>query len=56
VYSTEKSSIKLLPLDEEQLQDVESYKTLPNFRIRILPVLGAAPSARCEKTFTSLAD
>jgi len=56
VYSTEKSSIKLLPLDEEQLQDVESYKTLPNFRIRILPVLGAISPCVIRALLTRLAD
>lgn len=40
VYSSEVSKIKLLPLSDEVLQNVNEYKTMPDFRIRILPVLG----------------
>ncbi|KXN64647.1 hypothetical protein CONCODRAFT_14166 [Conidiobolus coronatus NRRL 28638] len=45
VYSTEKpSDVKLLPLDETQQQDSNEYSILPDFRSRILPVLGTLPA------------
>ncbi|CAG8555005.1 11962_t:CDS:2 [Acaulospora morrowiae] len=40
VYSSEKPNVKLLPLKESQLQNASDYATLPDFRSRILPVLG----------------
>ena len=43
VYSLEKpSQIKLLPLSEEEFQkgNVDELSALPNFRVRILPVIG----------------
>ena len=40
VYSSEMPDVGLLPLDEEQAANKDAYKTLPNFRMRILPVLG----------------
>ena len=40
VFSTEVDSVKLLPLSDEMAADPESFKTLPQFRIRIMPVLG----------------
>ncbi|RCI07060.1 hypothetical protein CU098_013671 [Rhizopus stolonifer] len=44
-YSTEKPHhVKLLPLEEEKIQDRDEYATLPDFRARILPVLGTIPS------------
>ncbi|KAF9411820.1 hypothetical protein BGZ94_001226 [Podila epigama] len=45
VYSTEKPHhIKLLPLDETQAQEADEYAALPDFRSRILPVLGPLPA------------
>ncbi|CAG8539029.1 3963_t:CDS:2 [Ambispora gerdemannii] len=44
VYSTEKPNIKLLPLDESRIDNADEYATLPDFRSRILPVLGTIPS------------
>ncbi|KAG0314599.1 hypothetical protein BGZ99_008045 [Dissophora globulifera] len=45
VYSTEKPHhIKLLPLDETRAQEAEEYSALPDFRARILPVLGTLPA------------
>ncbi|OBZ91476.1 tRNA threonylcarbamoyladenosine dehydratase [Choanephora cucurbitarum] len=44
-YSTEKPHhVKLLPLEEEKVEDREQYSALPDFRARILPVLGTIPS------------
>ncbi|KAI8896100.1 hypothetical protein BC833DRAFT_598844 [Globomyces pollinis-pini] len=45
VYSTEKAGIvKLVPLDEEKVEEADQYSTLPTFRSRILPVLGTIPA------------
>ncbi|KAJ3077842.1 hypothetical protein HK102_004925, partial [Quaeritorhiza haematococci] len=45
VYSTEKpGKVGLLPLDEEKADAADQYATLPNFRARILPVLGTIPA------------
>ncbi|CAG8567959.1 10159_t:CDS:2 [Diversispora eburnea] len=44
VYSTEKPNVKLLPLEESQAQNASDYAILPDFRSRILPVLGAIPA------------
>ncbi|KAF9987605.1 hypothetical protein BGZ65_002813, partial [Modicella reniformis] len=39
VYSTEKPHhVKLLPLDETQVQEADEYSALPDFRARILPL------------------
>ncbi|KAI7899434.1 uncharacterized protein BX663DRAFT_521735 [Cokeromyces recurvatus] len=44
-YSTEKPHhVKLLPLEEEKVEDREEFAALPDFRARILPVLGTLPS------------
>ncbi|KAG2234036.1 ubiquitin-protein ligase molybdopterin-converting factor [Thamnidium elegans] len=44
-YSTEKPHhVKLLPLEEEKIEDREEFSALPDFRARILPVLGTIPS------------
>ncbi|CEG78632.1 hypothetical protein RMATCC62417_13209 [Rhizopus microsporus] len=44
-YSTEKPHhVKLLPLEEEKVEDREEFAALPDFRARILPVLGTIPS------------
>ncbi|KAF9304298.1 hypothetical protein BGZ74_001881 [Mortierella antarctica] len=45
VYSTEKPHhVKLLPLDETQAEEADEYAALPDFRSRILPVLGPLPA------------
>ncbi|KAI8619626.1 hypothetical protein BC830DRAFT_1103319 [Chytriomyces sp. MP71] len=45
VYSTEKpGKVKLLDLSEEKVDEADQYATLPNFRARILPVLGTLPA------------
>ncbi|TPX57694.1 hypothetical protein PhCBS80983_g03645 [Powellomyces hirtus] len=45
VYSTEKpGSVKLLPLEEDKVHEAEEYSALPDFRVRILPVLGTLPA------------
>jgi len=45
IYSTEKPHhVKLLPLDETQAQEADEYSALPDFRSRILPVLGPLPA------------
>ncbi|KAJ1984761.1 hypothetical protein H4R34_000449 [Dimargaris verticillata] len=45
VYSTEKPShVKLLPLAESQANEADEYAILPDFRSRILPVLGTLPA------------
>ncbi|KAJ3154565.1 hypothetical protein HK101_001607 [Irineochytrium annulatum] len=45
VYSTEKPGpVKLLPLDEAKVAEAGEYATLPNFRARVLPVLGTIPT------------
>ncbi|KAG2199319.1 hypothetical protein INT47_012953 [Mucor saturninus] len=44
-YSTEKPHhVKLLPLEEEKIEDRDEFSALPDFRARILPVLGTIPS------------
>ncbi|KAI8063532.1 hypothetical protein BC940DRAFT_341541 [Gongronella butleri] len=45
VYSTEKPHhVKLLPLEESRVDEADDYAALPDFRSRILPVLGTLPS------------
>ncbi|KAI8592616.1 hypothetical protein BDZ88DRAFT_449124 [Geranomyces variabilis] len=45
VYSTEKpGSVKLLPLEDDKVEEAEEYSALPDFRVRILPVLGTLPA------------
>ncbi|KAI9208851.1 uncharacterized protein BJ171DRAFT_487499 [Polychytrium aggregatum] len=45
VYSTEKpGTVKLLPLDEDKVSTAQEFATLPDFRVRILPVLGTIPA------------
>ncbi|KAI9363192.1 ubiquitin-protein ligase molybdopterin-converting factor [Pilaira anomala] len=44
-YSTEKPHhVKLLPLEEEKIEDRDEFSALPDFRARILPVLGTIPA------------
>ncbi|KAJ9076668.1 hypothetical protein DSO57_1023993 [Entomophthora muscae] len=45
VYSSEKpGSVKLLPLEESKAEDATDFAILPEFRSRILPVLGTLPA------------
>ena len=44
VYSIEKSARKLLPLKEHQVKEPETFRTLTNFRVRILPVIAPMPA------------
>ena len=44
VFTTEDSKIKLLSLNESQLENPEDFGTVPNFRLRIMPVLGTSPA------------
>ncbi|KAI9595962.1 hypothetical protein BDF19DRAFT_471183 [Syncephalis fuscata] len=45
VYSTEKpGEVNLLPLDESQAQESDEFAILPDFRVRIMPVLGPLPA------------
>ncbi|RKP38054.1 hypothetical protein BJ085DRAFT_19778 [Dimargaris cristalligena] len=45
VYSTEKpGQVRLLPLDESRVADADEFAVLPDFRARILPVLGTLPA------------
>ncbi|KAI8809252.1 hypothetical protein BJ742DRAFT_242339 [Cladochytrium replicatum] len=45
VYSTEKpNGVGLLPLEDTKVDNADEYATLPNFRARILPVLGTIPA------------
>ncbi|KAG0171551.1 hypothetical protein DFQ28_000808 [Apophysomyces sp. BC1034] len=44
-YSTEKPHhVKLLPLEDDHVQEADDFAALPDFRARILPVLGTIPS------------
>ncbi|KAI8826210.1 uncharacterized protein EV422DRAFT_157955 [Fimicolochytrium jonesii] len=45
VYSTEKpGAVKLLPLEDDKVEEAKEYSALPDFRVRILPVLGTLPA------------
>ncbi|KAI9012854.1 hypothetical protein BC832DRAFT_267153 [Gaertneriomyces semiglobifer] len=45
VYSTEKpGQVKLLPLEDVKVVEADQYAALPDFRARILPVLGTLPA------------
>jgi len=44
IFSSEVPKIGLLPLDEEQSKDAQNYQVIPDFRVRILPVLGPMPA------------
>ncbi|KAJ3088605.1 hypothetical protein HK100_007993 [Physocladia obscura] len=45
VYSTEKpGKVKLLPMEADKEANADEYAILPNFRSRILPVLGTIPA------------
>lgn len=44
IFSVEKPSMTLLPLDEEQSSAPDEYGAVDNFRIRVMPVLGTSPA------------
>ena len=44
IYSTEKPQVKILGLHDEASSEPKEFATLPSFRVRILPVLGALPA------------
>ena len=56
VYSSEHARVDLLPLTKEQREKPEEYGTKPNFRLRIMPVLGTfslALSNLCKHYYTT---
>ena len=44
VYSSEKPRMKLLPLSTEQAENPDEFGAMPNFRVRVIPVLGTIPA------------
>lgn len=44
IYSIEKPSVGLVPLDESKAMEATEFAPLPDFRVRILPVLGCLPA------------
>jgi len=44
IYSSEKPRMKLLPLSAEQSENPDEYGAMPNFRVRVIPVLGTMPA------------
>ena len=44
VFSLEVPKVKLIPLEEEQAKQALEFQLIPDFRIRILPVLGPLPA------------
>jgi len=44
VYSTEKTELQLSGLDEAQVESPGDFGALPDFRLRVLPVLGTTPA------------
>lgn len=44
VFSTEKPAAGLLELQEGAADNPEEYQMLPNFRVRIMPVVGSLPA------------
>lgn len=44
IYSSEHPKVKLLPLSEEQEENPGEFGALPNFRVRVVPVLGTVPA------------
>lgn len=44
VFSSEKSVVKLQPLNAEQAQNPTDFGSIENFRIRVIPVLGTMPA------------
>ncbi|KAJ1675464.1 hypothetical protein EV182_001211 [Spiromyces aspiralis] len=61
VYSTEKpGKVQLISLAESQEENADEYAVLPDFRVRIVPVLGTMPAmfgmAMATYTLTQLAE
>eukprot|EP00124_Ichthyophonus_hoferi_P001278 Ihof_evm15s62 gene=Ihof_evmTU15s62 len=44
-YSTEKARMKLLPLEVDFAEVAAQKQAMPNFRVRVMPVLGTMPAA-----------
>lgn len=44
VFSIEKPTVDLLPLDDEQAAAPQQFGAVDYFRIRVMPVLGTSPS------------
>lgn len=44
VFSTEKPVAGLLELDEDVAAEADQYQALPNFRVRVMPVVGSVPA------------
>ncbi len=44
VYSTERNLVKLLELEDDAATNPEDYQLLPQFRVRIMPVVGTVPA------------
>ena len=44
VYSSEKPTVDLLPLSEEQFQNPHDFGAVDYLRLRVIPVLGTSPS------------
>lgn len=44
VFSSELSPVKLADLGDEQADAPQEFGALPNFRLRVLPVLGTTPA------------
>eukprot|EP00735_Rhodelphis_limneticus_P011893 TRINITY_DN5056_c0_g1::TRINITY_DN5056_c0_g1_i1::g.24863::m.24863 TRINITY_DN5056_c0_g1::TRINITY_DN5056_c0_g1_i1::g.24863 ORF type:complete len:450 (+),score=70.78,sp/O13861/TCD_SCHPO/43.72/8e-81,ThiF/PF00899.16/1.8e-38,Saccharop_dh/PF03435.13/0.00021,TrkA_N/PF02254.13/0.069,Ldh_1_N/PF00056.18/0.087,ApbA/PF02558.11/0.37,ApbA/PF02558.11/1.6e+03,3HCDH_N/PF02737.13/0.2,NAD_binding_7/PF13241.1/0.27,Birna_VP4/PF01768.11/1.4,Birna_VP4/PF01768.11/1.8e+02 TRINITY_DN5056_c0_g1_i1:26-1351(+) len=45
VFSTERSRVKLLPLEGDVAENPHLYQTVEKFRVRILPVIGTIPAS-----------
>ncbi len=61
IFSSEPAQVKLLPLDDEVAgEDPGELGTVPNFRVRVMPVLGTMPAifgmAMAARVITQLAD
>ena len=44
IFSVEKATSNLLPLDDAQTANPSDFGAVDNFRIRIMPVLGTSPA------------
>lgn len=44
IFSTERPDVEIVPLYEETKDNPKEFAALPNFRVRILPVLGPLPA------------
>ena len=44
VFSLEVPKVSLVPLEEDQVKEALEFQVIPDFRVRILPVLGPMPA------------